>query len=150
MSMLAVDGHMQTLVWMLVKVSALQAAGAVVYAVLGRHRSAATRHLIWTITVVGLLLLPMLAAWLPRWQVPLRLIGTTHPSTHCAELPPPYILIQKRHHRFKRFYPTALIRGRRAQHLRLHSDSKLLRSNIFECGEKKLHQWIRGIRNFLK
>ena len=53
MSMLAVDGHMQTLVWMLVKVSALQAAGAVVYAVLGRHRSAATRHLIWTITVVG-------------------------------------------------------------------------------------------------
>ena len=80
MSMLAVDGHMQSLVWMLVKVSALQAVGAIVYAVLGRQRSAATRHLIWTITVVGLLLLPMLATVLPRWRVPLRLIGATDPD----------------------------------------------------------------------
>jgi beta-lactamase regulating signal transducer with metallopeptidase domain len=78
--MLAVDGHMQSLVWTLVKVSALQAVGAVVSAVLGRHRSAATRHLIWTITVVGLLLLPMLATVLPRWRVPLRLFGATHPD----------------------------------------------------------------------
>jgi beta-lactamase regulating signal transducer with metallopeptidase domain len=75
--MLAVDGHMQTVVWILVKVSALQAAGAVVYAAL-RHQSAAARHLIWATTIVGLLLLPILAAVLPRWQVPLRRIGTTH------------------------------------------------------------------------
>src|SRR5580765_1765735 len=75
MSMLAVDGHMQTVVWMLVKGATLQAAGAVVYAAL-HHRSAATRHSIWATTIVGLLLLPSLAAVLPRWQVPLRLIGT--------------------------------------------------------------------------
>jgi beta-lactamase regulating signal transducer with metallopeptidase domain len=75
MSMLAVDGHMQTVFWMLVKGAALQAAGAVVYAAL-HHRSAATRHSIWATTIVGLLLLPILAAVLPRWQVPLRLIGT--------------------------------------------------------------------------
>ena len=84
MSLLAVGGHMQTLVWMLVKISVLQAAGAVVYAVFGRHGSAATRHLIWAITVVGLLLLPMLAAVLPRWHVPLRLIVT--PSTDAAAI----------------------------------------------------------------
>jgi hypothetical protein len=34
--------------------------------------------LIWTITVAGLLLLPVLATVLPRWQVPLRLVDTTH------------------------------------------------------------------------
>jgi beta-lactamase regulating signal transducer with metallopeptidase domain len=34
--------------------------------------------LIWATTIVGLLLLPILAAVLPRWQVPLPLIGTTH------------------------------------------------------------------------
>jgi beta-lactamase regulating signal transducer with metallopeptidase domain len=84
MSLLAVGGHMQTLVWMLVKISVLQAAGAVVYAVFGRHGSAATRHLIWTITVVGLLLLPMLAAVLPGWHVPLRLIVT--PSRDAAAI----------------------------------------------------------------
>jgi len=84
MSLLAVGGQMQTLVWMLVKISVLQAAGALVYAVFGRHGSAATRHLIWTITVVGLLLLPVLAAVLPGWHVPLRLIVT--PSTDAAAI----------------------------------------------------------------
>jgi beta-lactamase regulating signal transducer with metallopeptidase domain len=77
MSLLAVDGPLQTLVWLLVKVSVLQAAGAVVHAMLGRQGSAARRHLIWTITVVGLLLLPVLSAVLPRWRVPLGSIVTT-------------------------------------------------------------------------
>jgi beta-lactamase regulating signal transducer with metallopeptidase domain len=81
MSILAVDGHLQTLLWLLVKVSVLQAAGAVVHARLGRHGSAARRHLIWMITVVGVLLLPMVSAVLPRWQVPLRRIVTTPADT---------------------------------------------------------------------
>jgi beta-lactamase regulating signal transducer with metallopeptidase domain len=67
---------MQTVVWMLFKVSALQVAGAIVYAML-RHRSAATRHLIWATTIVGLLLLPILTAVLPPWQMSRRLIGMT-------------------------------------------------------------------------
>jgi beta-lactamase regulating signal transducer with metallopeptidase domain len=93
MSILAVDGHIQSLVWMLVKVSILQAAGAVVYAVLGRHGSAATRHLIWTVTVVGLLLLPMLSALLPTWQLPLRLLVRNAASI--VQQPEPAVLMRK-------------------------------------------------------
>jgi hypothetical protein len=41
---------------------------------------AATRHLVCTLTVVGLLLLPMLSAVLPGWRVPIRLMATAAPD----------------------------------------------------------------------
>jgi beta-lactamase regulating signal transducer with metallopeptidase domain len=53
----------------LVKASLLVAVVAIVQTTLGRHASAATRHAIWSLTVVGLLLLPVLSFTLPGWKV---------------------------------------------------------------------------------
>ena len=55
-----------------VKASVLLGAAALVQAVLYRRLSAATRHLVWTLAVVGLLLLPILSIALPEWAVVTR------------------------------------------------------------------------------
>ena len=86
MSQPSVDGHMQTAVYMLIKISALLATGGIVNAVLRGRTSAATRHLVWTLTVVGVLLLPVLSAVLPGWSVPLHLMATAAPDA--AEMVP--------------------------------------------------------------
>ncbi len=52
-----------------VKASVLLAAAALVQAVLYRRLSAAMRHLVWTLAVAGLLLLPILSLALPEWAV---------------------------------------------------------------------------------
>jgi beta-lactamase regulating signal transducer with metallopeptidase domain len=80
MSLPSVDGYMPTAVSMIVKVSVLLAAGALVQVVLRQRASAATRHLVWTLSVLGLLLLPMLSAVLPGWKVPVRLTATPGPD----------------------------------------------------------------------
>src|SRR5262245_42532306 len=36
-----------------------------------RHKSAALRHLVWTLALTSVLLLPMLSLFVPRYQVPL-------------------------------------------------------------------------------
>jgi beta-lactamase regulating signal transducer with metallopeptidase domain len=63
--------------------------GAVILAMAGaaavgfRHASAAVRHLAWTLAVVGLCVLPVLSAIVPRWRVPIlppTLIDATAPS----------------------------------------------------------------------
>jgi beta-lactamase regulating signal transducer with metallopeptidase domain len=51
-----------------IKGSILMAAAAVAVAVMSRV-SAATRHFIWTLTIVGLLALPVIATMLPAWQL---------------------------------------------------------------------------------
>ena len=55
-----------------VKASVLLGAAALVQAVLYRRLSAAMRHLVWTLAVVGLLLLPILSIALPEWAVVIR------------------------------------------------------------------------------
>jgi beta-lactamase regulating signal transducer with metallopeptidase domain len=55
-----------------VKASVLLGAAALVQAVLYRRVSAAMRHLVWTLTVAGLLLLPILSLSLPAWTVVIR------------------------------------------------------------------------------
>ena len=69
MSMPLVDANIVATAWLLGKVSVLLAAAAMTNALLHRRSSAATRHLVWTLTVVGLLLLPMLSALFPGWTV---------------------------------------------------------------------------------
>jgi hypothetical protein len=69
MSMPLVDANIVATAWMLGKVSVLLAAAVVTNALLYRRASAAIRHLVWTLAVVGLLLLPMLSAVLPGWTV---------------------------------------------------------------------------------
>jgi beta-lactamase regulating signal transducer with metallopeptidase domain len=67
MSLPVVDADIIATAWMLGKVSVLLAAAMMTHALLYRRASAATRHLVWTLTVGGLLLLPMLSAVLPGW-----------------------------------------------------------------------------------
>lgn len=63
-----------TLLSMLFKASLLMAVAAGVHALAARRASAATRHLVWTIAIIGLLLLPILSSSLPGWTaVPVRL-----------------------------------------------------------------------------
>jgi beta-lactamase regulating signal transducer with metallopeptidase domain len=69
MSMPFVAADMTTAVWAIVKVSVLMAAAALAHALLRRRTSAATRHMVWTLGIVGLLLLPLLSAVLPGWKV---------------------------------------------------------------------------------
>lgn len=52
---------------LLAKVTLVLGAGAAVQLVLPRRVSAATRHLVWTLTIAGVLLLPLLAISLPVW-----------------------------------------------------------------------------------
>jgi beta-lactamase regulating signal transducer with metallopeptidase domain len=52
-----------------VKASALLAAAGVADAVLRRRGSAATRHLAWSIAIVGMLALPIASYALPHWQI---------------------------------------------------------------------------------
>jgi beta-lactamase regulating signal transducer with metallopeptidase domain len=57
------------LVDIVVKASALLAAAGLVDAALQRRGSAAARHLVWSIAVAGLLVLPIASSALPHWQV---------------------------------------------------------------------------------
>src|SRR6185503_14866958 len=57
-----------------------------------RRRSAATRHAVWAGAVVAQLALPVLAALLPAWRVPLipamnRYLGEKRPSFSFVEMP---------------------------------------------------------------
>lgn len=60
---------MPAALWMIAKASALLAAAAIAQLLIHRRASAATRHLVWTLAVVSLLLLPVLSALLPDWEV---------------------------------------------------------------------------------
>ena len=53
--------------WIVVKASVLLGVAAIVQALLHRRTSAATRHLVWTLAIVGVLLLPVLSLALPAW-----------------------------------------------------------------------------------
>jgi beta-lactamase regulating signal transducer with metallopeptidase domain/ribosomal protein L7Ae-like RNA K-turn-binding protein len=60
-----------------IKATLLLCAAAVVQGVIHRRTSAAARHLIWTLAVTGVLLLPLLSLALPGWTV----IGLTPPGS---------------------------------------------------------------------
>ena len=68
----------------------LAAAGLATLAM--QRASAAMRHLVWTLAVVGLLALPVLSALLPQWQVLPQwpyLDATAPPSAGVAQPPAP-------------------------------------------------------------
>src|SRR5262245_6888206 len=61
----------------LIKGSILMIAAAAAVALVSRA-SAATRHFIWTLTIVGLLALPVFSTMVPAWEfsVPVASLGT--------------------------------------------------------------------------
>lgn len=64
----------------LLKATALIALAAAIQAVLHRRTSAATRHLLWTIAVAGLLALPVLSLTLPRWSIEIERAAEAAPA----------------------------------------------------------------------
>ena len=56
-----------TIVEILVKASLLMSAGALAHLLLARRASAAARHLLWTLAIIGLLLPPVLSMVVPGW-----------------------------------------------------------------------------------
>jgi hypothetical protein len=56
-----------TFVAILVKVTLVLGIAATVQSVLARRASAAARHLVWTLAITGVLLVPILAISLPDW-----------------------------------------------------------------------------------
>jgi beta-lactamase regulating signal transducer with metallopeptidase domain len=71
-----------------VKSSAVIVLAAVTAGLMRRRGSAASRHLVWTLAVVGLLVLPIAAAVLPSWNIPVRRqvpsLPVAPPSTEMA------------------------------------------------------------------
>jgi beta-lactamase regulating signal transducer with metallopeptidase domain len=72
MSTFFVDPAMSAALLIIVKASVLLGVAAIVQALLYRWTSAATRHLVWTLAIVGVLLLPVLSLALPDWTVVIR------------------------------------------------------------------------------
>jgi beta-lactamase regulating signal transducer with metallopeptidase domain len=58
--------------WITVKASVVLLLAALAQALIYRRASATTRHLVWTLAVVGVLLVPLLSAMLPAWPVTVR------------------------------------------------------------------------------
>ena len=63
-----------------VKASVLLAAAGLVDVLLGRRGSAAARHLVWSIAVGGMLVLPIVSCALPPWQVRIPIARTADAS----------------------------------------------------------------------
>src|SRR5262245_25196085 len=68
---------------MLVKSSAIILVAAVASGLMRKRASAASRHLVWTLAVVALLVLPLAVVALPRWNIAVR-----HEIPSLAVVPP--------------------------------------------------------------
>jgi beta-lactamase regulating signal transducer with metallopeptidase domain len=63
---------MSTIVWIVIKATAILGLAALVQLLLRRRASAAVRHLIWTSAAASLLAFPLAVLLLPSWPVVVR------------------------------------------------------------------------------
>src|SRR5918993_724748 len=86
MSTTLLDAAMSPALLLVVKASLLLGAAAIVLALLRQRTSAAVRHLIWSLALMGTLLLPMASIALPGWTLA---IGTVPRVTDGSPLTDP-------------------------------------------------------------
>lgn len=72
MSTFFIDPATSAALWIVIKASVLLVIAAVAQALWRQRASAEIRHLVWTLAIVGLLLLPILSLALPGWPVVIR------------------------------------------------------------------------------
>jgi hypothetical protein len=82
-----------TLIFVLLKASIVLSVVIVAQALLGRRASAATRHLMWALAIVGLLVLPMLSLALPGWAVIKLPAATGQAAPLFAPLPESHLAV---------------------------------------------------------
>ena len=71
------DSALTAAVWMAVKASVVLGVAAIVQAMVWRRVSAATRHHLWTLALLGALLLPVLSVALPEWTLAIPTAATS-------------------------------------------------------------------------
>jgi len=75
------DARLWAAVWMLLKASVLLGTAALVQFAVCRRASAATRHFVWTLTVLSMILLPFVSLAVPEWGL------TVRTTSHAAQSP---------------------------------------------------------------
>lgn len=75
--------------WMIARASVLLALAVIAQALIRRRSSAATRHLVWTLAIVSLLLLPAVALLLPTWEVLVPIAAAPSPASSLSSSPAP-------------------------------------------------------------
>ena len=83
MSIPFIDWTMATALWVMLKVSLVVAGAAIACTLQPRRRSAASRHMVWTLGIAGLLLLPIVSAVVPSWDAS---YVVTSPAGHLLPL----------------------------------------------------------------
>jgi beta-lactamase regulating signal transducer with metallopeptidase domain len=89
MTMLTVDPTLLVALTVVVKATVLLGIVAMMQLVVFRRASAATRHLVWTIALVGVLLLPVVSLVGPAWtvEIPVQRPVSVTPEATPAEAP---------------------------------------------------------------
>jgi beta-lactamase regulating signal transducer with metallopeptidase domain len=86
MSPFFVDSVASTVLWIGVKATVLLGVAALVQTRLYRRSSAATRHFVWTLAIIALLVLPAAVVVLPEWAVVQRTIPAVQPVAGLPDL----------------------------------------------------------------
>ena len=89
MSATNVDSIAAAAVWIVLKASIVVGIAALVQLVVRSRASAATRHFLWALAILGVLVLPAASFVLPEWTVPVRMQSADAPSLRVASGPVP-------------------------------------------------------------
>ena len=91
MTTLFADSPVTAVIWMIIKCSALLGMAALVQMSVARRASAATRHLVWTLALASVVILPVVSFTLPRWQVPIQAASSPAANSVAADSAEPIV-----------------------------------------------------------